>query len=203
MVVINQIAPVYVSFAVPARLLSQLQQDRARGSLRVQASPAGTGEAAVNGTVTFFDNTVDPTTDTIRLKASFPNRDHRLWPGAYVDVTLQLSETPHAIVVPNAAIQASQQGQIVYVVKPDQTVDARPITVGWTEGDETVVARGLNAGETVVTDGQLRLTPGARITTGGDSAGGRGGRTGGNGRAGGGRGAAPSPDQPAEQKGRS
>ena len=165
LVVINQIAPVFVSFAVPARLLSQLQQDRARGSLRVQAAPAGSGDAPVNGTVSFIDNSVDQSTDTIRLKATFANRDRRLWPGAFVDVTLRLSETPRAIVVPNAAVQVSQQGQLVYVVKGDQTVEARPIIVGWTEGDETVVTRGLAAGETVVIDGQLRLTPGAKVTT--------------------------------------
>ena len=176
LVVINQVAPVFVSFAVPARLLSQLQQDRARGSLRVSAAPSGSTEATVGGTVSFLDNMIDPATDTIRLKASFPNRDRRLWPGAFVDVTLRLSETPRAVVVPNAAVQASQQGQLVFVVKADDTVEARPITVGWTEGDETVVTTGLAAGDVVVTDGQLRLTPGARITTA--QAGGSGGRQG-------------------------
>jgi len=107
------------------------------------------------------------TTDTIRMKATFTNKDRRLWPGAFVDVTLRLSENPKALVVPNSAVQASQQGQLVYVVKGDQTVEARPIKVGWTEGDETVIAGGLAVGETVVTDGQLRLTAGAKITTGG------------------------------------
>jgi len=184
LVVINQVAPVFVSFAVPARLLHQLQQDRARGSLRVSAAPAGSAEAAVTGTVSFLDNMVDTATDTIRLKASFPNTNRRLWPGAFVEVTLRLSETPRAVVVPNAAVQASQQGQMVYLVKADQTVEARPITVGWTEGDETVVTGGLAAGDVVVTDGQLRLTPGARITTeqrAGDAAGGRRGERGGAG----------------------
>jgi multidrug efflux system membrane fusion protein len=184
LVVINQVAPVFVSFAVPARLLGQLQQDRARGSLRVSAAPAGSDEAAVTGTVSFLDNMVDSATDTIRLKASFPNTNRRLWPGAFVEVTLRLSETPRAIVVPNAAVQASQQGQMVYLVKADQTVEVRPITVGWTEGDETVVSSGLAAGDIVVTDGQLRLTPGARITTEqgrGESAGGRRGGRGGAG----------------------
>jgi membrane fusion protein, multidrug efflux system len=165
LVVINQVSPVFVSFAVPARLLEQIREERTRQGLRVLAAPAGGPGAAVSGTVTFLDNAVDPTTDTIRLKASFPNRDRRLWPGAFVDVTLRLSETPNAIVVPTAAVQPSQQGEMVYVVKADRTVDARTVTVGWTEGDETVVANGLQTGETVVTDGQLRLTPGARITT--------------------------------------
>ncbi|MEO8482926.1 MAG: efflux RND transporter periplasmic adaptor subunit [Acidobacteriota bacterium] len=167
LVVINQVSPVFVSFAVPARLLDQVRGERAHQGLRVLATPAGTSDPAASGTVTFLDNAVDVTTDTIRMKATFANRDRRLWPGAFVDVTLRLSENPKAIVVPNAAVQASQQGQLVYVVKADQTVEARPIKVAWTEGDETVIASGLTVGETVVTDGQLRLTPGAKITTGG------------------------------------
>jgi multidrug efflux system membrane fusion protein len=174
LVVINQVSPVFVSFAVPARLLDQIRGERAHQGLHVMASPAGTSEPAASGTVTFLDNAVDVTTDTIRMKATFANKDRRLWPGAFVDVTLRLSENPKALVVPNAAIQASQQGQIVYVVKADQTVEARPITVAWTEGDETVVSSGLAAGDTVVTDGQLRLTPGAKITTAGARDPGRG-----------------------------
>src|SRR6185295_4279019 len=112
----------------------------------------------------FIDNVVDPTTDTIKLKATFANKDRRLWAGAFVDVTLQLSVDPRAIVIPNAAVQASQQGQFVYVVKSDATVEARPLKVAWTDGDDVVVQSGLKPGETVVTDGQLRLTPGARVT---------------------------------------
>jgi multidrug efflux system membrane fusion protein len=165
LVVINQVAPVQVSFAVPARMLPALQADRARGALRVHATPSGSTDEPATGTVTFFDNAVDPATDTIRLKATFPNRDRRLWPGAFVDVTLERSVDPNAIVVPNAAVQASQGGQMVYVVRPDQTVEPRTVTVGWAEGDESVIASGLSTGETVVTDGQLRLTPGATITT--------------------------------------
>jgi multidrug efflux system membrane fusion protein len=165
LVVINQVAPVHVSFAVPARMLPSLQADRARGALRVHAAPSGSNEEPASGTVTFFDNAVDPATDTIRLKATFPNRDRRLWPGAFVDVTLERSVDPNAIVVPNAAVQSSQDGQMVYVVRPDHTVEPRTVTIGWTEGDESVIASGLKAGETVVTDGQLRLTPGAAITT--------------------------------------
>jgi len=167
LVVINQVSPVFVSFAVPARLLDQIRGERAHQGLRVIAAPAGTSDPPASGTVTFLDNAVDVTTDTIRMKATFTNKDRRLWPGAFVDVTLRLSENPKALVVPNSAVQASQQGQLVYVVKGDQTVEARPIKVGWTEGDETVIAGGLAVGETVVTDGQLRLTAGAKITTGG------------------------------------
>ncbi len=164
LVVINQISPVFVSFAVPARLLPELQRARSSGVLRVTAAPAGGDESAVDGSVTFIDNAVDQATDTLRLKGRFPNGNRRLWPGAFVDVALQLSVTPRALVVPNAAVQASQNGQMVFVVKPDDTVEARPVTIAWTEADESVVASGLTAGETVVTDGQLRLTPGAHVT---------------------------------------
>lgn len=163
LVIINQVSPAFVAFAVPARLLPQIPPNG--GNLKVLAVPAGTRADASVGTITFVDNVVDPTTDTVRLKATFPNRDRRLWAGAFVDVTLQLSVDPHAIVVPNAALQASQQGEFVFVVTPDQTVEVRQVQVGWTEGPLTVVRGGLKAGETVVTDGQLRLTPGAKITT--------------------------------------
>jgi multidrug efflux system membrane fusion protein len=169
LVVINRMAPVFVSFAVPARLLPRLRHDRGR-PFGVVAAPTGTATGVTsNGTVSFIDNAVDQATDTIRLKASFPNTDRKLWPGAFVDVTLQLAVEPRALVVPGAAVQPGQQGQYVYVVKQDQTVEARPVTVAWIEGDDTVIQTGLRAGETVVTDGQLRLTPGARVTVKGTS----------------------------------
>ena len=169
LVVINQVAPAFVSFAVPARLLPQLRGGGAR--LPVEAAPAGVTDRRSTGTVSFIDNAVDPGTDTIRVKATFPNGDRTLWPGAFVDVTLQLSVDTEAIVVPNAAVQASQQGTMVFVVKADQTVDARPIKIAWVESGETVVADGLKAGEVVVTDGQLRLTPGTKVTVKGAAAG--------------------------------
>lgn len=165
LVMINQVTPAHVSFAVPARLLPQLRRDQAQGVLRVLAAPAGSAEEAVAGTLTFVDNAVDQSTDTIRLKATFPNRDRRLWAGAFVDVTLQLSIEPKAVVVPNSAVQASQQGQYVYVVTPAGVAELRPITVAWQAGNEVVIRSGLTPGETVVIDGQLRLTPGARVTT--------------------------------------
>jgi multidrug efflux system membrane fusion protein len=153
-----------VSFAVPARLLGDLRSAGSTRRLRAEAALAGDAKSSVVGEVNFVDNTVDPSTDTIRLKATFPNRDQRLWPGAFVEVTLNLSTRPAAVVVPTAAIQASQQGQMVYVVKAGNTAEARPVVVAWTEGNEAVIDRGLTAGETVVTDGQLRLTPGARVS---------------------------------------
>lgn len=164
LVVINQVSPAYVSFAVPARLLPDLRRDQARGTLRVLVSPAGSAEDSLSGSLSFIDNAVDPATDTIRLKAAFDNRDRRLWPGAFVDVTLQLSVESKAVVVPNASVQAGQRGQYVYVVKNDSTVEMRPVTVAWTAGNEVVIRTGVVPGETVVTDGQLRLTPGARVT---------------------------------------
>jgi multidrug efflux system membrane fusion protein len=164
LLVINQIAPAYVSFSLPARLLPQLRASRGGAGLKVEAAPANSEASASTGTVSFVDNAVDAASDTIRLKATFPNRDRQLWPGAFVNVTLELSVDPHAIVVPNAAVQPSQQGQFIFVVKPDQTVESRPVAVAWTDGDSTVIQHGIQAGETVVTDGQLRLTPGARVS---------------------------------------
>jgi multidrug efflux system membrane fusion protein len=164
LVVINRLNPAFVSFSVPARLLPRLRKGDGQRALGVEAAPAGATDGASSGTVTFIDNAVDPSTDTIRLKATFPNNDRRLWPGAFVDVTLQLSVDLQATVLPSKAVQPSQQGEFVFVVRADQTVEARQVKVGWTDGDESVIETGVKAGETVVTDGQLRLTPGARVT---------------------------------------
>jgi len=163
LVVINQIAPVNVSFAVPARQLGRIRTEQMRGRLRVQAVPAGTRDAPSLGGVTFIDNAVDPSTDTIRLKGTFANTDRRLWPGQFVEVTLELAVDAHAIVVPSAAVQPGQQGSFVFVVKPNKTVEARSVTIARTDGPDSVVASGLQAGETVVTDGQLGLVPGASV----------------------------------------
>jgi multidrug efflux system membrane fusion protein len=132
------------------------------------------------GSVSFIDNAVDPTTGTIKLKGTFPNTSHALWPGLFVQVSLQLTTDPNAVVVPSAAVQESQTGQYVYVVKPDRTAELRTVRVERQQGDEMVIAQGLSAGEEVVTDGHLRLTPGARVTTGGREGGagrGRGEKT--------------------------
>lgn len=208
LVVINQLAPIYVTFAVPGRYLADIRRYQAERALQVvakgqpsvppgaQPPPPTTVEQAngadlganqgsvtapaptATGTVTFIDNTVDPTTGTIKLKGTFPNGDHKLWPGLFVQVTLNLSTDPKAIVVPAIAVQASQTGQFVYVVKPDSTVEMRNVTVERQQGEQMVIARGLSAGEEVVTDGQLRLTPGARIVRAGQGARGQGSRAG-------------------------
>lgn len=164
LVTISQTAPVLVAFAMPARLLPKLRAAKDQGTLKVQASVPGVPESAATGTISFIDASVDPSTDTIKIKGTFPNTDRMIWPGQYVDVSLQLAVEPHAIVIPTAALQSGQQGQFVYVVRSDKTVDMRPVRVAWTEGATTVIESGLTTDDQVVTDGQLRLTPGAKIT---------------------------------------
>jgi multidrug efflux system membrane fusion protein len=164
LVVINQVSPIYVSFAIPESRLPELKQYIARGSVKVEAlAPNDPGPASV-GRITFVDNTVDPTTGTIRIKGTFPNEARHLWPGQFVNVAVTLTTDPHAIVVPTAAVQAGQQGSYVFVVKPDSTVELRQVTVARTADNVTIIKEGLKAGETVVTDGQLRLTSGSRIS---------------------------------------
>ncbi|HKT81657.1 MAG TPA: efflux RND transporter periplasmic adaptor subunit [Vicinamibacterales bacterium] len=164
MVVINRISPVLVGFALPARLLPRLRAEFTRGALEATANQAGSDEAPSTGKVTFIDNAIDQSTDTIRLKATFPNRDHGLWPGQFVDVSLQVSVDEQAIVVPSTAVQPGQQGTYVWVVKDGKTAVVQPVTVTRTEGDQSIVATGLSGGETVVTDGQLRLTPNSTVS---------------------------------------
>ena len=122
-----------------------------------------TGPAS-NGRIAFVDNAVDPSTGTIKIKGTFPNDDRRLWPGQFVNVVVTLTTDQAAIVVPTVAVQASQQGDVAFVVKSDQTVDLRPVTVARTSGAESIIKDGLKAGDTVITDGQLRLVPGSRIS---------------------------------------
>lgn len=163
-VTINKITPVYVSFAVPEALLPELKRYMAKGKLPVTAlAPNDTG-APSTGVLTFIDNAVDPTTGTIKVKGTFPNTDRTLWPGQYVNVNVTLSDGPNAIVAPSLAVQTGQQGTYVFVVKPDQTVDLRPVVVERTSGDESVIRSGVTPGDTVVTDGQLRLVPGSRVS---------------------------------------
>ncbi len=164
MVVINQITPVRVAFSVPASHLGAITRGQARGALVTEASPPkDSGSAMSTGTLTFIDNTIDTTTSGIRLKATFPNGDRRLWPGEFVQVRLRLAVEPQALVVPISAVQNGPSGQYVYVVTTG-TVAMRPVTVSRTEAGQVVVGEGLRAGEEVVTDGQLRLTPGARVS---------------------------------------
>jgi multidrug efflux system membrane fusion protein len=162
LVVIAQVHPIYASFSVPEQYLAAIKTYRAAGTLTVEAMPGDGARKAAVGALTFMNNTVDPTTGTIQLKATFPNGDNALWPGQSVDVVLTLT-TENALVVPSQAVQAGQQGPFVFVVKPDLTVESRPIKTGRRLARELVVEEGLKPGERIVTDGQLRLTPGARV----------------------------------------
>jgi multidrug efflux system membrane fusion protein len=159
---INQIHPIYVAFAVPEQYLPEIKREMREKTLKVMATFQNM-DAPPQGELTFIDNAVDMTTGTIQLKATFPNESNALWPGQFVQVTLTLSELTNAIVVPSQAVQTGQNGQFVYVVKPDQTVEERPVTIGITYQDMTVAQQGLKTGETVVTDGQLRLAPGVKV----------------------------------------
>jgi multidrug efflux system membrane fusion protein len=209
MVVINQLSPIYVTFAVPGRYLPDIRRFQAQKPLNVHAQgqaalPPGAqpppppvigslkpptsgpqppqpqggaqgAEAAAGiaaglsetGRVSFIDNSVDPTTGTIKLKGTFDNTDRALWPGLFVQLTLDLTTETNAIVVPAAAVQPSQSGQFVYVVKPDRSVEVRNVVILRQQGEQMVIAQGLSPGEEVVTEGQLRLTPGAKVTTSG------------------------------------
>ena len=169
LVVINRIAPINVSFGIPESQLPAFKRYLAERTLRVEAN-APSETIPSMGHITFTDNAVDPTTGTIRVKGSFANEDRRLWPGQFVNVVVTLRTDPAAVVVPTAAIQAGQQGDFAFVVKPDQTVDLRTVTVDRTAGSESVVKDGLKPGETVITDGQLRLVAGSRIKVKSDAA---------------------------------
>jgi len=183
---INQVEPIYVTFAVPESQLPAIKQYMAEGRLPVRARPQDDPGGEEQGILTFVDNAVDTTTGTIKLKGTFPNGDRKLWPGQFVRVTLRLTTQQNAVVVPNEAVQTGQNGSYIYVVKQDRTVESRPVTVGARVDQDSVVESGLEPGETVVTEGQLRLAPGSRVVVR-DGKGGGGGRRGGNGGGGGGR----------------
>jgi len=163
-VTINRVTPVYVSFAVPEGQLPQLKHYMAQGELKVRAKAPDEPGGPSLGRVNFVDNAVDMTTGTIKVKGTFPNEDLRLWPGQFVNVTVTLGSEENATTIPSAAVQTGQQGTFVFVVKNDNTVDLRPIEVARSAGAQAVVRKGLTAGETVVTEGQLRLVPGTRIS---------------------------------------
>ena len=162
LVTINQLQPIYVTFTVPEARLAEIKRYMARGKVKVLASPPDSDEVQT-GDLSFIDNAVDSTTGAIKLKGTFPNADRKLWPGQYVRVTLRLGSARDALLIPIEAIQSGQDGQFVFVVKRDMTVDARPVVAGARIEREQVIEQGLRAGETVVTEGQLRLAPGVRV----------------------------------------
>jgi len=164
MVTINQMRPINVTFAVPERYLPEIRREYARQPLKVATSFAGMTNTVPEGELTFVDNTVDTTTGTIQLKGTFANEDSALWPGQFVQVMLTLAELPKAVVVPSQAVQTGPEGQYVYVVDQNQMVDQRPITIGAGYKGETVIESGLKVGETVVTEGHLRIAPKMKVS---------------------------------------
>jgi multidrug efflux system membrane fusion protein len=163
LVVINQINPIFVVFSVPEQNLPAIKKYMTIGNLTLEAIIPSDKNLPEQGVLSFVDNTVNTATGTIQLKGTFANADRRLWPGQFVDAVLTLTTEPNAIVVPSRAIQTGQQGQYVFVVKPDLTVELRPVVVQRTLNEETVVEQGLKPRETVVTDGQLQLVPGSKV----------------------------------------
>lgn len=163
LVVINQTQPIYVSFTLPERNLSEVRNAMADGSLAVRAIIPGEEDRPVSGVVTFIDNAVDATTGTIRLKATFANEEDRLWPGQFVDVVLDIDVLENAVVVPAEAVQVGQNGAYVYVVNAGLTVELRELKTGDTVGGKTIISEGLAPGEMVATDGQMRLAPDASV----------------------------------------
>ena len=163
LVTINQVKPIYVTFSAPEANLLSIKRYMAQAKLPVEASPQESSAAKETGYLSFVDNTVDTTTGTIKLKGTFTNEANLLWPGQFVRVALRLTTHTNALVVPNQAVQAGQEGVYVYVVKPDRSAESRPVVTGSRVDQDIVVQSGLQAGETVVTEGHLRLAPGMRV----------------------------------------
>ena len=161
LVTINQITPIFATFNVPEQTLSDIKRYMAAGHLTVTAQPQG--QPAVQGKLTFVDNAVDSTTGTIKLKATFENTNRALWPGQFVTSVLTLATQRDATVIPSQAVLNGQQGTYIYVAKKDNTVESRNVVVERTNGLESVISSGVQPGESVIADGQLRLVPGARI----------------------------------------
>ena len=163
LVTINQVQPIYVTFSIPESALGDVKKYMAQGKLQVVAVPQEDGGTPHTGVLTFVDNSVDPTTGTIKLKATFPNTDRKLWPGQFVRVTLRLTTMMNSKVVPNQAVQTGQEGLYVYVVKEDSKAEMRPVLTGARIDQDLVILKGLEVGETVVVDGHLRIAPGMRV----------------------------------------
>ncbi|MDD2732311.1 MAG: efflux RND transporter periplasmic adaptor subunit [Desulfuromonadaceae bacterium] len=162
-VTVNQLAPIYTTFSIPEKLLAEVKRAMAGNELKIEAVIPNEPGSTETGTISFLDNAVNPATGTIKLKGVFANKSRKLWPGQFTDVVMTLGIRKNSVVVPTNAIQTGQQGQFVYVVKADNSVEMRQVTASMAVGEETVVDKGLAAGETVVVDGQLRLTPGAIV----------------------------------------
>ena len=177
LVVINQVHPIYVTFSVPETRLADVKKYMAAGKLAVIASQSDAPEKTETGTLTFVDNAVDSTTGMVKLKGTFPNTNGRLWPGQFVNVVLRLTTMPNALVAPLKAVQIGPDGEYAYVIGKDMKAELRPVVTGLRLNDEVVVEKGLQSGETVVTEGHLRIAPGMTVRTGARGAGGRGADT--------------------------
>jgi len=166
MAMVNQIHPISVEFSAPEQYLAEIKHEMQNAPLRVEVTFQNMTGDPVVGELTFIDNAVDPTSGTIQLKGTIANEDNRLWPGQFVRVQLTLSQLPNALVVPTQAVETGQNGQYVYVIKGDQTADERMVNIGTVYNGMTVVEKGLTNNEVVVTDGQMRLTPGTKVSLG-------------------------------------
>lgn len=170
LVTLNQVCPILVTFAVPEQLLAEIRANHAIAPLEIEALPFGDALTFERGLLTFIDNEVDRATGMIRLRGNFRNEGHRLWPGQFVNVVLLLRVSRGAVVLPTRAVQTGQSGRYVFVVKPDESVEMRSVAPGYESDGWTIIDEGLEAGETVVTDGHLRLEPGAKVQLKLDSA---------------------------------
>ena len=162
-VTLNQLAPINAAFTVPEVALNAIRAAIKAGEVSITVTDRTSGLVRSDGQLTFVDNAVDPASGTITLKATFANADHALWPGQVVHVQTTVGTDRAALLVPAAAVQTGQNGAQIFVVKPDRTVDIRPVKILRSAGDSTLVSEGVRAGETVITDGQLRLVPGAKV----------------------------------------
>lgn len=163
LVELAQVDPIEVAFALPEENLPALRAAMGVAELHVEASPSGDNDPPASGTLTFIDNRVDPATGTIRLKATFENTARRLWPGQFTNVRLLLGHDQGVVTVPESAVQTTQGGAAIFVVKPDQTVELRQVAVRRVAAGRSIIERGIAEGETVVTEGQLRLGPGSKV----------------------------------------
>lgn len=163
MVVINQIQPIDINFTLPEQNLSEIKKYAAQGKLAIKAFLSQEEKNPEEGLLTFFDNTVDKTTGTIRLKGTFLNKGKKLWPGQFINVILGLTSQPHSLVIPTQAIQTGMDGQYVFVIKPDLKAENRPVKAGRSLDGYTVIDNGLKSGEIVVIDGQFQLVPGTKV----------------------------------------
>jgi len=163
LVTINKLTPIFATFTIPEKDLSEIKRQLAGGRVAVEAEVPGQAGMAEKGVISFLDNSVDATTGTIKLKGTFENSQKRLWPGQFVNLSITLDVRKNAVVVPSQAVQTGQQGQYLFVVKPDATAELRPVGTGPLNGGMTVIEKGLQAGEQVVIDGQVRIIPGAKV----------------------------------------